>query len=114
VIPDAHRRKTPSNGEAIGGIAVAYKMGGRTIPREGLGDLARDPRRCRMVSDAQRDQASPLMPQGDQDEQQPKVDRRDHKEVHSADIGHMIAQERLPSLARPGPTLGHVLGDGRL
>ena len=28
--------------------------------------------------------------------------------------GHMIAQERLPSLARPRPVLGHVLGDGRL
>ena len=40
VIPDAHRRKTPSNGEAIGGVAVAYEMGGRTIPWEGLGNLA--------------------------------------------------------------------------
>jgi hypothetical protein len=67
-----------------------------------------------MVGDAQRDQASPLMPQNDQEEQQSKVDRRDHKKVHGADTGHMIAQERLPRLARPGPTLGHVLGDGRL
>src|SRR5258708_2436209 len=54
------------------------------------------------------------MPQNDQDEQQSKVDRRNHKEVHCADTGHMIAQERLPRLARPGPMLGHVLGDGRL
>ena len=74
---------------------------GALIPREGLGDLPRDPLRRRMVGHAQRDQASPLMPQDDQDEQQPKVDRRHHKEVHGADTGRMIAQERLPRLARP-------------
>jgi hypothetical protein len=56
-------------------------MSGRTVPREGLGNLARDPLRCRMVGDAQRDHPSPLVLQDDQDEQQPKVDRRDHKEV---------------------------------
>jgi hypothetical protein len=39
VIPDAHRRKTLGYGMAVGGVAVAYEMGGRTIPREGLGDL---------------------------------------------------------------------------
>jgi hypothetical protein len=37
------------------------------------------------------------MPQNDQDEQQSKVDRRNHKQVHCADTGHLIAQERLPS-----------------
>jgi hypothetical protein len=49
------------------------------------------------------------MPQDDQDEQQSKVDRRNHKEVHGADTGHMIAQERLPSLTRPGPTVAMYL-----
>jgi hypothetical protein len=67
-----------------------------------------------MIGDAQRDQASPLMPQNDQDKQQPKVDRRDHQEVQGADTGYMIAQERLSRLARAGPTLGHVLSDSRL
>ena len=71
--PNAHRRKTPSDGETIGGIAVAYEMSGRTIPWEGLGNLARDPFRRRMVGDAQRDQASPFVPQDDQDKQQPKL-----------------------------------------
>ena len=49
------------------------------------------------------------MPQNDQDKQQSKVDRRHHKEIHCAYIGHMIAQEHLPILARPRPTIGHVL-----
>jgi hypothetical protein len=40
---------------------------------------------------------------------------RPHFLSYSAPVaGHMIAQERLPSLARPGPMLGHVRGDGRL
>ena len=90
-------------------------MSRRLVPREGLGDLLRDPLRRRMVGHAQRDQASPLMPQDHQHRQQPKVDRRHHEEVHGADTGRMVAQERLPRLARPsGPTLGHVLGDRRL
>src|ERR1700757_4803416 len=67
VIPDAHRWKTLGNGVAIGGVTVAYEIGGRTIPGEGLGDLLCDPLRRRMVGDAQRDQASPLVPQDDQD-----------------------------------------------
>jgi hypothetical protein len=55
------------------------------------------------------------MPQNDQDEQQSKVDRRNHKEVHCPDTGHMIAQKGLPRLARPGAsTFGHVFGDRRL
>src|SRR5882757_565085 len=101
---------------AVRGVAVSYEMGRRTIPREVLGDLTRDPLRRWMVSDAQRDQPSPLMPQDNQDEQQSKVDRRHHKEVHGADTGHMIAQEGLPRLTRPGgpATLGHVLGHRRL
>ncbi len=100
MIPDTHRRKTHSYGMAIRGVAVSYEMGRRTIPREGLGDLTRDPLRCRVVGDTQRDQPSSLMSQNDQDEQQSKVDRRNHKEVHGADTGHMIAQEGLPRLNR--------------
>jgi hypothetical protein len=99
MIPDAQRCQTLGNGVAIGGVTVAYEMAGRTIPGESLGDLLRDPLRRRIVGDAQRDQASPLVPQDDQDEQQPKVDCRDHKEVHGTDTGHRVAQERLPRLA---------------
>jgi hypothetical protein len=55
------------------------------------------------------------MAQDDQYRQQPKVNRRHHKEIHAADIGHTVAQKRLPRLAPPSwPTLGHVLGNRRL
>ena len=75
----------------IGAVAIAYEMGRRFAPGEGLGDLLRDPLRCGVIGDAQRDQASPLVPQDDKDEQQSKVDRRNDKEVHGADTSHMIA-----------------------
>ena len=55
MIPVTLRRKTPSNGEAIGGVAVVYEMGGCPISREGLGNLLRDPLRHRMIGHAQRD-----------------------------------------------------------
>src|SRR5262249_15498220 len=96
----------------VASIAVTDEMGRRLVQWEGLGDLLRDPLRCRMVADAQRDQASPLAPQNHQDRQQAKIDRRYHKKVHGADTSRMVAQERLPRLARPSwPTLGHVLGN---
>src|SRR4029450_5560571 len=87
----------------------------RLVPRKGLSDLLRNPLRRWMIGHVQRDQASPLMSQDHQDGQQPKVDRRDHKEVYGRNPGHVVPQERLPRLARSSwPTFGHVLGDRRL
>jgi transposase len=74
----------------------------RLVPGEGLGDLPRNPFRCRMVGDTQRDQASPLVPQDDQDEQQSKVDRRNDKKVHGADTGHMMCKNVFHVWPDPG------------
>ena len=60
VIPDAHRCQTLGYGMAEGGVAVAYEMGGRTVPREGLGDLAGDPLRCGIGRHAERYQPPPV------------------------------------------------------
>src|SRR6267154_5271961 len=114
VIPDAHRRNAPLEGTTVAGVAVADQMGRRLVPRKGLGNLARDPLRRRMVGHAQQDQTPSFMPQDHQDKQQPKVDCRDYKEVHGPDPRRMVTQERLPCLARSGSTLGHVLGNRRL
>src|SRR5262249_16015952 len=43
-----------------------------------------------------------------------KLDRGDHKEVDGAEASRKIAQERVPRLARPRSTLGHVLCYRRL
>jgi hypothetical protein len=43
-----------------------------------------------MVGDAQRDQATPLVSQDDQDEKQPKADGRHDQKVHRAHAGRMV------------------------
>ena len=47
MIPDAHCHKTPLDGMTVAGVAVADER--RLVPREGFGDLPRDPLRRRMV-----------------------------------------------------------------
>ena len=67
-----------------------------------------------MAGNAQRDQAAPVVPQDGQDEQQPKVDRRNHKEVHGTDTRHMVAQERVCQVWPDLKTFCHVFGHDRL
>src|SRR5260370_23286254 len=55
-----------------------------------------------------------FVPEDDQNEKQPKADRRHDQEVHRADACGMVVQKGLPSLRRPSPTLGHILGHRRL
>ena len=101
-VPNTHGREASRYDVTIGGVPVADEVSGRVIPGEGLGDLTGDPFGRGVIGHAQRDQASSFMPQDDQDKQQPKIDRRDHQEVHGTDPSRMIAQERLPCF---GPTL---------
>ena len=53
-VPNSHSSETSRYRMAVRGVAVAYEMSGCTFPREGLGDLERDPLGGRVVSDAQR------------------------------------------------------------
>jgi hypothetical protein len=52
VISDAHGSKTPGDRMAVGRIAVPDKVVWCFIPREGIGDLAGDPLRCRIMISA--------------------------------------------------------------
>src|SRR5262245_41736975 len=61
VIADAHACKAPSDGMTMASVAIRDEIG-RLLPREGLGNLLRDPLRRRMVGHAERDQTSPFMP----------------------------------------------------
>ena len=62
VIPDAHRCHPPPDKLAVASITIANEMSRHLVPREGLGDLLRNPLYRWVVCHAERDQASPLMP----------------------------------------------------
>lgn len=114
MIAYTHGCKTLRDRLAVTPVAIPDHVVERFIPGERIHELAGDPLCCRMAGDAQRDQATTLVPQNDQDKQQPKADGRHDQEVHRADACRMIVQKGLPGLRPPSPTLRHVLGDSRL
>ena len=48
-VPNSHGSETSHYGRPIPGASIANEVLGCLVPREGLGDLTRDPLRCRMV-----------------------------------------------------------------
>ena len=82
MIPYPHGCKTLRDGRTVASVTIADHVVGCFIPRKSIYELTGDPLRCRMIGDAQRDQPSPLVPQNDQDKQQPKADGRHDQKVH--------------------------------
>src|SRR5712664_3369268 len=109
VITDAHGRKTLRDCVTVGSVAVADEVIRRFIPGEGIGDLAGDPLRRGIGRHAERYQATALMPEDDQNEEQLEADRRHDQEVHGGDAGRMIVKESLPVCDRPRPLLAMYL-----
>jgi hypothetical protein len=93
----------------VASVTIPDHVVGRFIPRERIRELAGDPVCCRTVGNAQRDQPAPLVPQNDQDKQQPKADGRHDQEVHRADACRMIVQKGLQVCDRPRPRLAMYL-----
>ena len=50
----------------------------------------------------------------DQDIKEAETDRRHHHQIHRGDVGAVVAQKRLPALARRPPPSHHVLCHCRL
>src|SRR4029077_12466457 len=59
-------------------------------------------------------QPPPLVPENDQNEEQPKADRGHDQEIHRADARRVVVQKGLPGLRPPSSAPRHVLGDRRL
>src|SRR5580704_17548530 len=62
-IANAHNLQPPTHGMAIGRIAVSDQVTWHFVPREGVSNLSGDPRRCRMIGNADRNNMPPLMAQ---------------------------------------------------
>ncbi len=74
MITYAHRSKTLRDRLTVGCIPIPDERVGRFVPRKGLGDLLGDPLSRRIGRHAERYQPPALVPQNDQNEEQPKAD----------------------------------------
>ena len=81
----------------IGPVAVADDVIGRFVPGEGLGDLSGDPFRRWIGRHREGYQPPALMPEDDQNEEQPEADRRHNQKVHGGDARCMITRPGKPT-----------------
>src|SRR3979490_2420096 len=95
-------------------IAIPDHIAWSLIPRKGLGDLTRDPLRCRVGCHVDPDEISAIKPYDDEAIQQLEADGRDHEKVHGGNVWRVVSQKAPPALARRSPALDHVLIDARL
>jgi hypothetical protein len=86
----------------------------RVVPRERLGDLARDPLRGWVCRHAKRHPKSSSVAHNDKTIQNLECDRRQDKEVDRRDAVGVIAENRRPALRRWPRVAAHVPGDRRL
>src|SRR5258706_12355210 len=95
-------------------IPVPDHIARNPIPRKSLGDLTRNPLRCRVGCDVDPDEISAIKPDDDEGIQQVEANGRDNKQVHGGNVWSMITQESAPSLAGRSSPLDQVLGNARL
>ena len=90
-------------------VPIAHHIARCISPAEGLGQLPRNPFGGRMGGHPQPEELPARMLQDQKSIQQPKRDRRHHKQIHRRDAVGMIVKEGLPALRRWAPPLRHVL-----
>ena len=84
------------------------------VPRERLGDLARDPLRGWVCLHAKRHQKSSSVAHNDKTVENLECDRRQDKEIDRRDTIGMVAEKRPPVLRRWPPAAAHIPSDRRL
>jgi len=95
-------------------IAIVDQVSRRLVPREGLAKLLGRPRRRRMRGDRDVPDASPIVGEEHQDEQEAAGRGRDHEEIGRYDLADVIPQERPPGLRGRLAPAPHVSRDRRL
>ena len=79
-------------------IAIVEQVSRRLDSRKGLAKLLGCPRCRRMRGDRDVADASPIVGEEHQDEQEAAGRRRDHEEIGRHDLADVIPQERAPGL----------------
>src|SRR3974390_630663 len=106
--------RTANEYAAIASIPIADQVARNLLPAAGGRQLGRGPFRGGLRCDAEPQDLPPAVAHDQQPIQQPKRQRRHHKQIHRGDTICMIAQKRLPSLRRRRPPSRHILGDAGL
>src|SRR5262249_13680340 len=112
-VPNAYGAQTLPEARAIRSVPVPNKVTRCTVPRERLGDLARNPLCGRICRYPERYPQPAPVTQDHKAIEQPERNRRQHEEVDCRDAIDMISQKGPPALRR-WPTPVHIACDRRL
>src|ERR1700724_2666352 len=108
MVPNAHCTEPLQEDRTIRGVSIPNEISRRVVPRERLGDLARDPLRGRVCRHAKRHPKSSSVAHNDKTIQNFEGDRRQDKEVDRRDAVDVIAEKRPPALRRWPRVAAHV------
>src|SRR3979411_640697 len=100
MVPNAHCTDPLQEDRTIRGVSIPNEISRRVVPRERLGDLARDPLRGWVCRHAKRYPKSSSVAYNDKTIQNLECDRRQDKEVDRRDAVGVIAEKRTPALRR--------------
>ncbi len=114
MVPNAHCTDTLQEDWTIRGVSIPNKIPRRVVPRERLGDLARDPLRGWVCRHAKRHPKPSSVAHNDKTIQNFECDRLQDKEVDRRDAVDVIAEKRPPALRRWPRVAAHVPSDRRL
>src|SRR5258708_31898143 len=114
MLPNAHCTDPLQEGWTIRGVSIPNEISRRVVPRERLGDLARDPLRGWVCRHAKRHPKPSSVAHNDKTIQNLECDRRQDKEVDRRDAVDVIAEKRPPALRRCPRGAGHGPSDRRL
>ena len=107
-VADAHRSDASFERVAKCSVIVANKIFRHRIPRERLGDLARQPPGRRMGRDGTPNQPASAVTKHQEPKELLKRHRGDHKEINRRNSLGMIVKEGLPGLQWPTLPRHHV------
>src|SRR6201997_1927625 len=114
MVPNAHCTDPLQKDWTIRGVSIPNEISRGVVPRERLGDLARDPLGGWVCRHAKRHPKSSSVAHNDKTIQNLECDRRQDKEVDRRDVVGVIAEKRPPALRRWPRVAAHVPGDRRL
>src|SRR5882757_9112054 len=98
MVPNAHWTDSLQEDRTIRGVSIPNEISRRVVPRERLGDLARDPLRGWVCRQAKRHPKSSSVAHNDKTIQNLECDRRQDKEVDRRDAVDVIAEKRPPAV----------------